>query len=67
MNNNQSINSWEKVPVILNASQVALILCISESTVKRLARKGELSAFKAGEKIWRFEKRSLKNYIERNS
>lgn len=51
MNNNQSINSWEKVPVILNASQVALILGISESTVKRLARKGELSVFKAGEKI----------------
>lgn len=39
MNNNQSINSWEKVPVILNASQVALILGISESTVKRLAVK----------------------------
>lgn len=62
-----STNAWDKVPLVLNVTQVSTILGVSESTVKRLARKGDLTAFKAGSKLWRFEKESLKSYVERRN
>lgn len=50
--------SWEREPVILTPERAALVLGISQITIRRLARSGELPAFKVGG-MWRFEKSAL--------
>jgi excisionase family DNA binding protein len=48
----------------LNIKQVQEVLNLSERTVFRLIKSGELKGFKAGRE-WRFEESDLDLYIER--
>lgn len=50
-----------KVVEVLNATEAAGLLRVSESTVKRMAVRGELPAVKVG-KAWRFNRELLIAY-----
>lgn len=47
---------------LLNIKQVQEILDLSERTVFRLIKKGELTGFKAGRE-WRFEESDIQEFI----
>jgi excisionase family DNA binding protein len=47
---------------LLNVKQVQEMLCVSERTVFRLIRNGELTGFKAGRE-WRFEETDITTFI----
>ncbi len=49
---------------LLNIKQVQERLDLSERTVFRLIKSGELKGFKAGRE-WRFEETDIKDYIKR--
>ena len=48
-----------RLPPYMTAKQVAVLLDISEQTVRRMASTGELPAHKIGKKLWRFPKDEL--------
>lgn len=48
--------SWDNVPLVLSADQVALILCYKTSTVRRLRRDGKLKATKLNNGKYLFER-----------
>ena len=52
------ITTWEKAPVVFDTEYAALLLGISKKTVQRMAKTGELPAFRVG-CLWRFEKSAL--------
>lgn len=49
---------------LLDVKQVQEVLGLSERTVFRLIKTGELKGFKAG-RAWRFEEADIENYIKR--
>ena len=48
---------------VLNAKEAAEYLKAHVETVRRMARRGEIPAFKVG-KDWRFQKEALKKWTE---
>ena len=48
---------------VLNAKEAAEYLKAHVETVRRMARRGEIPAFKVG-KDWRFQKEALKKWAE---
>jgi len=56
------INNWDKLPVVLDLQTVALILNVTEATVKSCIYKGILKSSKIGRK-WVFDKEYIKTYI----
>jgi excisionase family DNA binding protein len=58
--------SKEEFPKIMTIAQVAKFLGLHELTVRRLARDGELPAFKLGRQ-WRIKKDLLEGWIETRS
>ena len=55
------ITTWAREKPILTPDRVALLLGITETQVRVLARAGELPGFKLG-KLWRFEKTALMRF-----
>ncbi len=55
--------NWDNLPVVLDLKQVALILGVTDVTVKHLTYKGELNARKVGAQ-WRYSRDWLRNYID---
>jgi excisionase family DNA binding protein len=49
---------------LLDVKQVRELLRLSERTIFRLIKQGELQGFKAGRE-WRFEQKDIDAYIER--
>ena len=56
----------ESMPDMLTISEVAEYLKLHELTVRRLAREGELPAFKVGRQ-WRIKRDLLETWIEERS
>lgn len=56
----------EDMPDMLTISEVATYLKLHELTVRRLAREGELPAFKVGRQ-WRIKRNLLEAWIEERS
>ena len=56
----------EDMPDMLTISDVATYLKLHELTVRRLAREGELPAFKVGRQ-WRIKRNLLEAWIEERS
>jgi excisionase family DNA binding protein len=54
------------LPVMLTISEVAEYLKLHELTVRRLAREGELPAFKVGRQ-WRIQREKLQEWIDARS
>ena len=54
------------LPVMLTISEVAEYLKLHELTVRRLAREGELPAFKVGRQ-WRIQRAKLQEWIDARS
>jgi excisionase family DNA binding protein len=54
------------LPVMLTISEVAEYLKLHELTVRRLAREGELPAFKVGRQ-WRIQRAKLQDWIDARS
>ena len=54
------------LPVMLTISEVAEYLKLHELTVRRLAREGELPAFKVGRQ-WRIQRTKLQEWIDARS
>lgn len=54
--------TWAREAPILDPDRVALLLGITETQVRYLARSGKLPAFKVG-KLWRFEKEALMRFV----
>ncbi len=48
-----------RLPMIMDAKQVAALLCIDARTVRRKAGTGEIPAHKVGPKLWRFYKKEV--------
>lgn len=57
---------FEDLDEIMTIEQVARYLSLHELTVRRLAREGELPAFKVGRQ-WRIKRRILERWIERET
>ena len=55
------ITTWAREKPILTPDRVALLLGITETQVRVLARSGKLPGFKLG-KLWRFEKTALMRF-----
>ena len=58
--NYTSLNMAERC---LSVHHVAALLNISARTVRYLAAKGDLPAFRVGRKLWRFRRSAIENYI----
>ena len=58
--------SIEDMPVMLTIAEVAEYLKLHELTVRRLAREGELPAFKVGRQ-WRIKRDLLEDWIKERS
>ena len=58
--------SEEELPDMLTIAEVAKYLKLHELTVRRLAREGELPAFKVGRQ-WRIKRELLEAWIEERS
>jgi excisionase family DNA binding protein len=56
----------DEMPDMLTISEVAKYLKLHELTVRRLAREGELPAFKVGRQ-WRIKRNLLEAWIEERS
>ena len=56
----------EEMPDMLTIAEVATYLKLHELTVRRLAREGELPAFKVGRQ-WRIKRELLESWIEERS
>lgn len=54
---------FEKMPPVLTAEDVALILHMTEQGVRRYARNGTIPAVKVG-KNWRFTKQTIQKIVE---
>jgi hypothetical protein len=64
MKKQQTITSWEQVPIVIDLPFAARILGQSIETLKKRSQRGELpGAFKAG-RDWRVNKNALRNYVE---
>jgi len=53
----------ENLPDIITVKQLAEFLQISEQTIKRAIKAGNLEAFRAG-RDWRIEKESVMNWVK---
>jgi len=54
----------DKLPEIVTVKQLAEFLQISEITVKRAIKNGDLEAFKAG-RDWRIEKEAVMRWVDK--
>ena len=61
-----SNDEQESMPDMLTIAEVAKYLKLHELTVRRLAREGELPAFKVGRQ-WRIKRDLLESWIEARS
>ncbi len=52
---------------LLSVAQVARMFGVAERTVRQWADEGELPAFKAGPKLWRFKLKEVLPYLDRPS
>lgn len=57
------ITTWEQVPILMDTAYVAMLLGITQSEVRAMARTGELPAVRPGKRAWRFEKSALMNAL----
>jgi excisionase family DNA binding protein len=57
---------FDELPEMLTIAEVAEYLKLHELTVRRLAREGELPAFKVGRQ-WRIKRKLLESWIEERS
>jgi len=55
---NRPFINWERVPVILTSADACVLLGITDETLRKLAKKGEIPGVKIG-RDWRFEKEQL--------
>lgn len=58
----KQFTSWEQLPIILDAPQVACLLCLHPNTVTRLCRNGKLTGQKIGRE-WRINKSSVMQFM----
>ncbi len=54
----------DKLPDIITVKQLAEFLQLSEMTVKRALKSGELKGFKIG-RDWRIEKEAVMNWVKK--
>ena len=54
----------DNLPDILTVKQLAEFMQVSEITIKRAIKAGELEAFKAG-RDWRIEKESILKWVKK--
>lgn len=55
----------ENLPDIITVKQLAEFLQVSEQTIKRAIKTGDLEAFKVG-RDWRVEREKVQEWIEKN-
>lgn len=53
---------WERLPVVLDCEDIAILFGISVSQARRLAREGKIPAFPVGNR-WRFEKSKIMAFV----
>lgn len=63
MQNNKTISNWDKLPVALDLHTVALILGVTDVTVKNWLYNGTIKGSKVGHK-WLFDKEYIKSLIK---
>ena len=59
----QRIHNWDQLPLVLDLHTVALILGVTEVTLKRWIYNGTIKAKKHG-KLWHFNKEYVKRYVD---
>lgn len=57
-----AITSWEELPIVLTPEDVARLLSMSESNVRKMFRNGVIPAKKVGE-LWRTTREKLEVYV----
>ena len=63
MKKQNQIHNWDQLPQVIDLHTVALILGVTEMTVKRWLYDGTLKAKKVG-KLWRFDKDNVRRYVD---
>ena len=53
---------WERLPVVLDCEDIAILFGISVSQARRLAREEKLPSFRVGSS-WRFEKNKIMAFV----
>lgn len=57
------IYNWDSLPVMLDINTVAMIFDVTEETIKKWCKNGELKPFKIGNTV-RFDKYYIKNICQ---
>jgi excisionase family DNA binding protein len=52
--------------MLLGAKEVAVLLSVSERTVTRMFKSGEITAFKPNGKLWRTRREIVATYLRNN-
>lgn len=60
------IFSWDEVPLFIDPIYIARLLGLSESTIRRYIRNGEIKAMKV-ERTYRISRDDLVSFIQKNS
>lgn len=60
------IYSWDEVPLFIDPIYIARLLGLSESTIRRYIRNGELKAMKM-ERVYRIAKDDLIHFVDKYS
>jgi len=53
-----------KVESLLTVEDVAAYLKLEASTIRVMARRGEIPAFKAGRRAWRFQMKAIQEWLQ---
>lgn len=56
------ISNWDKLPIVMDMKTVALVLDVTEETVRHMIYHGDLKAVKVGAQ-WRFDKDYLREFV----
>lgn len=59
----KTVKDWSNLPDLLTVDITALILCVSESSVRRMCREGTIPAYKLGPRLWRISKAELMEHL----
>ena len=54
---------WDQLPILLDVPIVAVLLGVSDTTIKRMAATGQLPGARKIAEQWRFDKDTLHAYI----
>ena len=60
-------NQWEELPLLLSTKEMAILLCLTPSTVRKLRRENKLKSIKLNNKNYLFDKNEIEKIVKGDS